>query len=131
LTILVWVAIGTAAFWVIYPVYGWFFFGFSMFSILVVMRRQMCSSCYYCVSCTKGFSKLSKLFLGGSSIPGISKGLTLGMTAFIYLLLSIIPGLMLVSSIYQELNPLKLLLLICLLSVSIFNVVIRGKKIIR
>ncbi len=128
LTIAVWVAVSTSVFWVIYPAYGWFFLIFSAFSILIAMRLQMYSSCHYCVSCTKGFSKLSKLFLGGNNIPGISRGSTMGMTAFIYLLLSIIPGLMLVLSIFQELNPLKLMLLICLLSISIFNAVIRGKK---
>lgn len=123
-----WIATGTAAFWVINPTFGWLFLGFSAFSILILMRRQMCGSCYYCVSCTKGFAKLSKLFLGASRIPGISKGSTLGMAVFIYLILSIIPGAMLVSSIFQEFNLLNLSLLICLLLVSTYNAVIRGKK---
>jgi hypothetical protein len=91
----------------------------------------MCGSCYYCVSCTKGFAKLSKLFLGGSSIPGIGKGSTWGMTIFIYLLLSIFPGVTLVSSIFQEFSLLKLFLLICILSVSAYNVVVRGKNLTR
>ena len=131
LMIAVWIAIGSAAVWVINPVYGWLFLGFSAFSILIVMRRQMCGSCYYCVSCTKGFAKLSKLFLGGSSIPGISKGSTVGMTVFIYLLLSIIPGMILVLSIFQEFSLLKLSLLICLLLISTYNAASRGKKLTR
>jgi hypothetical protein len=131
LMIAVWIAIGTAAFWVINLLFGWLFLGFSAFSILIVMRRQMCGSCYYCVSCTKGFAKLSKLFLGGSSIPGIGKGSTWGMTIFIYLLLSIFPGVTLVSSIFQEFSLLKLFLLICILSVSAYNVVVRGKNLTR
>jgi hypothetical protein len=96
LMIAIWIVIGTAAFWVINSMFGLLFLGFSVFLVLIVMRRQMCGSCYYCASCTKGFAKLSKLFLGGSSIPGISKGATWGMTVFIYLLLSIIPGIVLV-----------------------------------
>jgi hypothetical protein len=129
--IAVWIAIGTAAFWVINSMLGWLFLGFSVFSVLIVMRRQMCGSCYYCASCTKGFAKLSKLFLGGSSIPGISKGATWGMTVFIYLLLSIIPGIVLVSSIFQEFSVLKLSLLIGLLLISIYNAVSRGRKLVR
>jgi hypothetical protein len=117
LMIAVWIAVGTAAFWVINPLFGW--------------RRQMCGSCYYCVSCTKGFAKLSRLFLGGSSIPGISKGSTVGMTVFIYLLLSIIPGMILVLSIFQEFSLLKLSLLICLLLISTYNAASRGKKFTR
>jgi hypothetical protein len=131
LMIAVWIAVGTAAFWVINPLFGWVFLGFSLFSILIVMRRQMCGSCYYCVSCTKGFAKLSRLFLGGSSIPGISKGSTVGMTVFIYLLLSIIPGMILVLSIFQEFSLLKLSLLICLLLISTYNAASRGKKFTR
>jgi hypothetical protein len=126
----VWIAIGTAAVWVTNEILGWLFLGFSTFSILIVMRRQMCGSCYYCASCTKGFAKLSKLFLGSSSIPGISKGSTLGMAVFIYLLLSIFPGTVIFSSIFQEFSLLKLSLLICLLSVSAYNVVVRAKKLI-
>ena len=126
--ITVWIAIGTAAFWVINPLFGWLFLGFSLFSILIVMRRQMCGSCYYCASCTKGFAKLSRMFLGGSHIPGISKGSTWGMTIFIYVLLSIIPGAMLVTSIFQEFSLAKIALLICLLSISVYNVAVRGKK---
>jgi hypothetical protein len=131
LMIAAWIAIGTAAVWVINPTFGWLFLCFSTFSILIVMRRQMCGSCYYCASCTKGFAKLSKLFRGASCIPGIGKGSTLGMAVFIYLLLSIFPGVMLVSSIFQEFNLFKLSLLICLLSISTYNAVIRGKQLTR
>jgi hypothetical protein len=131
LMIAVWIAIGTAAVWVTNAVFGWLFLGFSVFSILIVMRRQMCGSCYYCASCTKGFAKLSRLFLGGSHLPGIGKGSTMGMTVFIYILLSIIPGAMLVSSILQEFTLLKLSLLIFLLSISTLNAVIRAQKLTR
>lgn len=130
LMIAVWIAIGTASLWVINPAYGWLFLGFSVFSILIVMRRQMCGSCYYCVSCTKGFAKLSKLFLGGNSIPGLGRGTTLGMTAFIYLLLFAIPGTMIISSILQELSLLKFSLLVGLLSILTYNVVTRVKNLV-
>jgi hypothetical protein len=90
----------------------------------------MCGSCYYCVSCTKGFAKLSKLFLGGNHIPGIGRGSTLGMAIFIYVLLSVIPGSLLVSSMLQEFNMLKLSLLVSLLAVTGYNVVSRVKNLI-
>jgi hypothetical protein len=127
LTIAVWVGLGTAAFWLITPLYGWLFLGFSAFSILIVMRRQMCGSCYYCASCTKGFAKLSKLFVGGTRIPGLGRGSTLGMAVFIYVLLSVIPGTVLVSSILQEFSLIKLFLLAGLVAISIYNVAARGK----
>jgi hypothetical protein len=128
LTIAVWVGLGTAACWLIDQLYGWLFLGFSAFSILIVMRRQMCGSCYYCASCTKGFAKLSKLFVGGTRIPGLGRGSTLGMAVFIYVLLSVIPGAILVSSMLQEFSLIKLFLLIGLLAISIYNVAARGKN---
>jgi hypothetical protein len=127
LTIAIWVGLGTAAFWLVDPLYGWLFLGFSAFSILIVMRRQMCGSCYYCASCTKGFAKLSKLFVGGTRIPGLGRGSTLGMAVFIYVLLSVIPGAILVSSMLQEFTLIKLFLLAGLVAISIYNVVARGK----
>jgi hypothetical protein len=81
----------------------------------------MCSSCYYCKTCTKGFAKLSKLFIGKSHIPGISKGSEIGMAVFIYVILSVVPIFLLASSILQEFSPIKLLLIIGLLSISIYN----------
>jgi hypothetical protein len=127
LTIAVWVGLGTAAFWLIDSLYGWLFLGFSAFSILIVMRRQMCGSCYYCASCTKGFAKLSKLFVGGTRIPGLGRGSTMGMAVFIYVLLSIIPGAILVSSMLQEFSLIKLFLLAGIVAISIYNVAVRGK----
>jgi len=121
LTIALWVALGTISFWLSNQLLGWIFLGFSAFSILVVLRRQMCNPCYYCKSCTKGFAKLSRLFIGKSHIPGIGKGSELGMAVFIYVISSIIPSSLLVSSILQEINPVKLLLLICLLTISTAN----------
>lgn len=128
LTIAFWVALGTISFWLTNTTLAWLFLAFSAFSILIVLRRQMCSSCYYCKSCTKGFAKLSRLFIGKSHIPGIGKGAELGMTVFIYALLSVVPGILLVSSILQEFSPLKLLLIIGLLSISTYNVVARVRS---
>jgi hypothetical protein len=113
--------LGDNFFWLYSQLLAWIFLGFSAFSILVVLRRQMCNSCYYCKSCTKGFAKLSQLFIGKSHIPGIGKDSEVGMAVFIYVILSVTPGSLLVSSIFQEINPVKLLLLIYLLTISTAN----------
>jgi uncharacterized membrane protein len=71
---------------------------------------------------------MSILFLGAAQIPGISKGSIWGVTAFTYVVLGLIPGLSLVSLILSEFTMLKLILLVVLLSVSIFAVVSRVKN---
>jgi uncharacterized membrane protein len=69
----IWVALGTASCWLISPLIGLVFLAFSAFSILIILRRQLCSSCYCCKSCTKGFAKMSMLFQGADHIPGMVK----------------------------------------------------------
>lgn len=128
LTIAIWVALGTISFWLTNSTLGWLFLSFSAFSVLIILRRQMCSSCYYCRSCTKGFAKLSRLFIAESHIPGIGGGSEIGMAVFTYGILSVVPGTLLVSSILQEFNPLKLVLIICLLSISVCNGISRVRS---
>jgi hypothetical protein len=66
------------------------------------------------------------LFLGGNRIPGLGKGTTIGMAVFIYMLLSVIPGWLIVSSLLQEFTLLKLSLLISLLAITAYNLAARG-----
>jgi len=64
----IWVALGTISCILISPLTGGLFLGFSVISILIILRRQLCRSCYYCKSCTKGFAKMSILFQGAGHI---------------------------------------------------------------
>ncbi len=126
LIITVWIALGTAAFWLLNPLFGWLFLGFSAFAVLVVIRRMLCNSCYYCKSCTKGFAKLSKLSLGGNRIPGIGKGSTLGMAVSMYIILTVIPSVSLANSMFGGFSLLKLAVLVSLLSLTGYTVIVRA-----
>ena len=127
LILAVWVALGTLSIWLINQLFGWLFLGFSAFAVLVVIRRLLCNSCYYCKSCTKGFAKLSKLTLGSSRIPGISKGSTLGMAITMYVILTVIPTALLVNSMLNSFDPLKILSLTGILLVTVCTLIIRAK----
>ncbi len=129
LLLAVWAALGTISFWMVSQLFGWFFLGFSAFVVLVIIRRLLCNSCYYCKSCTKGFAKLSKLSLGSNRIPGISKGSTLGMAATIYVVLTVIPSALLVNTLLDTVDPVSLLLLATILLITIYTlkVLVKGK----
>ncbi len=127
LLLAVWVVLGTLSIWLINQLYGWLFLGFSAFAVLVVIRRLLCNSCYYCKSCTKGFAKLSKLTLGSNRIPGISKGSTVGMATTMYVILTVIPSALLVNSMLSVFNPLSVLLLAAILLVTVYTLVARAK----
>ncbi len=125
---IVWIILGTVGCWVVNPIFGWLFLGIAAFSVYIIIRRLMCNSCYYCKSCTKGFTKMSILFLGANQIPGISGGSILAMTAFTYIILLIIPSLAIINSILTEFTLLRLIMFATLLSISMFAVAIRVKN---
>jgi len=125
LLITVWVALGVAACWLINLYLGVFFLFFSVFVVLVVLRRQLCSSCYYCKSCTKGFAKLSLVFLGANHIPGIGKWSVYGMSTTVYIILTVIPAALLVNSMLEQFTLIKGLLLAGLAAVTACSLVAR------
>jgi hypothetical protein len=88
---LAWILLGTVGCWLINPLYGALFLGFSAFAVYGIVRRMTCNSCYYCKSCTKGLAKTSVLFLGVTRIPGLGKGTIIALNAVIYVALTLIP----------------------------------------
>ena len=124
----VWVALGALSIWLINPLFGWLFLGFSAFVVLIVIRRMLCNSCYYCKSCTKGFAKLSKLSMGGNRIPGISKGSTLVMATTMYVVLTVIPVMFLANSMVGGFGLAKLCVLVFLLLLTAYTMVVRAKN---
>ncbi len=121
-----WVILGTLACWIVNPLFGWVFLGFAFFSIYIIIRRMLCNSCYYCKSCTKGFAKLSILFLGANHIPGITKKSLVGMTVFIFIVLLVTPASVLASSLLVEYSLVKLIVLTGLVVTSLIALIIRA-----
>jgi len=121
-----WVILGTLACWIVNPLFGWVFLGFAFFSIYIIIRRMLCNSCYYCKSCTKGFAKLSILFLGPNHIPGITKKSLVGMTVFIFIVLLVTPTSVLASSLLVEYSLVKLIVLTGLVVTSLIALMIRA-----
>jgi len=132
---LVWMLLGTFGCWLINPLYGWLFLGFSAFVIYGIIRRMTCNSCYYCKSCTKGMTKLSLLFLGANHIPGLSKSSIVAMTIIVYVVLTLIPSGLLAASIMAEYSLLKMLALAGIAAVStvgilgiLYNLAVKPKS---
>ena len=131
--VIIWIALGTIGFYLINSLYAWLFLAFSAFSIYIIDRRFMCNSCYYCKSCTKGIAKLSLIFLGANRVPGLSKSTILGVTIFSYVVLTIVPGWVIASSLLQGFGLVNALLLGGLLGIAVVSIIlhiIRGDKLI-
>jgi hypothetical protein len=126
---LIWILIGAYGCWLINPLYGWLFLGFSAFVVYGIIRRMTCSSCYYCKSCTKGMAKTSLLFIGATRIPGLSKSSIWGMNAALYVVLTLIPVWVIVTAQSFSLQYLVLAGLIAVSAVSLIGkAVYRPKK---
>jgi hypothetical protein len=125
---LAWILLGTIGTYLVNPIFGWGFLIFSVISIYIIIRRMLCNSCYYCKSCTKGIAKLSILMRGANQIPGLSTSSIMGMTVFTYLVLAVIPSWLLVSSLLQSFDILKILVLSAIALISILGIAMHLKN---
>lgn len=71
---------------------------------------------------------MSILALGANRIPGLSKSSLLGISIFIYLILTVIPALVIADAILYESNLLNVSIFMGLLAVSIYGVASRIRK---
>jgi hypothetical protein len=125
---LAWMLLGTFGIYLINPLYGYAFLIFSTIAVYAIIRRMMCNSCYYCKSCTKGLAKLSILIRGGNNIPGLSKTTIISMTIFAYIALTVIPGGLIVGSLLNGFDILKLAVLSGLAVISVYSLVMHLKN---
>ncbi len=74
---------------------------------------------------------MSILFLGANRIPGLSKNSLLGMIAFVYVVLLVIPGLILANSTFSRFSLFKPMMLTALIFISMYVIASRIKTAIK
>jgi hypothetical protein len=121
LALLGWVLLAFLGMWLYNQVYGYLLLVFTAAAIYMILRRLGCSSCYYCKTCTSGFGRLAGVFFGTGYAKKGSVGNRAGFIWFIYFLLFPLPATVLVLSLLQTINVLKVVVLGLLLVVSIYS----------
>lgn len=121
LALLAWMFLAFFAVWLYNQVYGYLLLLFTAAAIYLILRRLGCSSCYYCKSCTSGFGRLAGAFFGTGYTKKGSVGNRLGLVAFIYVLLAPLPIAVLASSLVQVFDVLKVFVLVCILTLSLYS----------
>lgn len=101
--------------------YGWLYLLAVAFIVYAVLRRLGCSSCYKCKACTSGFGRLAGVFFGKGSVKRESVGNRIGLVAFVYFLLLPLPAALLSISLLSSFSYVKVLVLVCLLSVAAYS----------
>lgn len=125
--IFLWLALGTIAIWFLNPLGAGLFAFVAFVAVYAVVRKQLCKTCAYCKKCTQGFGKLPELIFGKAELGGVKPRTLRSLLIFTYILLTAIPGTLLVFSISQEFAAAKILDLTSLIAFFAFSVATKRK----
>ena len=122
LGLLGWILLAFLGVWIYNQIYGWLLLIFSAGATYLILRRLGCSSCYYCKSCTSGFGRLAGAFFGKGQIKKGSVGNRIGLIAFIYILITVVPTATLVLAFLQAGAVIDILLIACILTITGYSI---------
>ena len=125
---LVWIGLGTIACWFVYPVVAWIYLGAAIIMIFVVLRKLVCTNCYYYgKQCALGWGKVSALFFSPGSIDQFSTCAGIKVAPITYGLLTLIPLILCIVALVQAVTALKVAVLVLLLAIAVYSGVISRK----
>ena len=126
---LLWIAAGTFGCWFLSPLAAWIYLAFAIIMVGIVLRKIVCKNCYYYDKwCCLGWGKLSALLFKKGKIEDFSKSTGIKIAPFTYGLLTLIPLVLIIISLFQEFTVLKIVVLFFLLLVSFYSGTISRKK---
>ena len=123
------IALGTIACRFIHPVLGWIYLSFAIVMVGIVLRRLVCTNCYYYDKwCSIGWGKLSALFFSRGDIERFKESVGVKLAPAVYGLLMAVPLILTVFSIFQRFTTSKVVVLSLLLLLSFYSGRISRKK---
>ena len=126
---LLWIALGTIACWFLFPLVAWIYFVFAIMMVFVVLRKLVCTHCYYYGKwCHIGWGKLSALLFKKGDIEKFSTSVGIKIAPFVYGSLTLIPLVLLIISMFDEFTLFKLSIPVLLLLVGFYSGTIGRKK---
>src|SRR4030042_5482935 len=129
LLMLLWIALGTAACWFLYPIAAWIYLTIALLMVFVVLRWLVCTNCYYYGKwCSTGWGKLTALLFKKGSVDKFSKSAGIKLAPLTYGMLSLIPLILVVIALVKDFTVPKLVVLILLLLISGYSAVGNRKK---
>ena len=129
LVMILWIALGTAACWFLYPLAGRIYLVVAVTLVFLVLRWLVCTNCYYYGKwCPIGWGKLAALLFKQGSIEKFSKSLGVKLAPVVYGLLSLVPLIFIIVALAKEFTAPKIIVLVLLLAVSYYSAVGNRKK---
>ena len=117
-----WIILDSVAFWLYNQIAGWIFLIIALIAIYGVLKFLGCMRpCYNCKKCTYGLGRLSALYFGKRSLKDYKQTYGLATAIFFYALLGPLPLMVLLISTVQAFTILKTVVLLCLLTISLYS----------
>ena len=117
-----WIALGTIACWFLAPLIAWIYLAIAVVMVFIVLRKLVCTNCYYYDKwCSIGWGKLSALFFKRGDIENFKTSIGLKLAPLTYGLLSLVPLILVVVSIFLQFSINKIIVLVLLLLVSFYS----------
>jgi hypothetical protein len=116
------IILDSTAFWLYNQVAGWLFLVVALIAIYGVLKFLGClRPCYNCKKCTFGMGRLAALSFGKRSLKDYKHTYGIAIAIFFYALLGPFPAVFLLISTLQALDALKIVVLLALLTVSLWS----------
>jgi len=106
------------------PLAAVLFFGLAAFLVFYELGKHGCVTCYFCKTCTIGMGKLPELFFKKAGTANVNRR-ALRLFPVTYLLLSVLPAVLTVASLFQNVTLFKALLLAAILAFSVYTGLVR------
>ena len=117
-----WIALDIIAFLLFNVVAGLVFLLVALIGIYGVLKFLGCMRpCYQCKKCTYGLGRLSALYFGKRSLKDYKKTYGIATAVFFYALIGPFPVVILLISTVQTFSVSKIVVLICLLTISLYS----------
>ena len=124
-----WIALGTIACGFVNPLIAWGYLAFALIMIFLILRKVLCTNCYYYDKwCGMGWGKLSALLFKKGHIEGFITSKGQKLAPLTYGFLTLIPLILLVISIVQQVTVSKVVVLLLLLAISFYSGTVSRKS---
>ncbi len=129
LVLAIWILLGTIVILQESLIIGVFYVAGALLMILVVMRKIICTHCYYYGKrCHVGWGKISSLLFKKGNIETFSTCSGQKVAPLLFMLLALIPMLFGIGSLVRDFRIYKLVLVALLLSAILYSTIVTRKK---
>jgi hypothetical protein len=129
LTIILWISLAALSWTIFQPITSILFFALNGYLIFYEIGKHGCINCYYCKTCTIGMGKLPDLFFKVNGTTNVNKR-ALKVFRFTYLLLGPLTIIYITFSLLEIITTYRIILLITILSFSVYTGIIRRRILI-